>query len=78
MTLTEKATTPTTSGVITSSDVLKVKYDYYISTTGLPATIFYKEERWFARGIGLIYNSFQDIFAGTPVKVYKVGRLKVN
>ena len=78
MTLTEKATTPTTSGVVTSSDVIKVKYDYYISASGFPPTIFYKEERWFARGKGVIYNSFEDIFGQTPVEIYKVGRLQVN
>jgi hypothetical protein len=72
MTLTAKVTTPITSGVVTSSDVLKVNYDYYVSAASVPATIFYKEERWFAKGIGLIYNSFDDL--SNAVKIYKIGR----
>jgi hypothetical protein len=72
MTLTAKATTPTTSGVVTSSDVLKVNYDYYVTAAGVPATIFYKEVRWFAKGIGLIYNSFDDL-SGSP-DIYNIGR----
>ena len=76
MTLTEKATTPTTSGVVTSSDVLKVNYDYYLAAPGLPAAVFYKEVRWFAKGIGLIYNSFDDL-SGSGPEIYKIGRYKV-
>ena len=68
MTLFEKATTPTTSGSVTSSDVLKVRYEYFV--TAAPATPFFTEERWFARSIGLIYNSFND---GTNTDIYHVG-----
>ena len=72
MTLFEKATTPTTSGVVTSSDVLKVRYEYFVTIA--PATPFATEERWFARSIGLIYNSFYD---GTNTNIYHVGRYQV-
>jgi hypothetical protein len=77
MTLIEKATTPTTSGIVTSSDVLKVKYDYYAGPSGFPAAVFYTEVRWFAKGIGLIYNSFDDK-SGLPADEYKVGRYVVQ
>ncbi len=72
MTLFEKATTPTTSGNVTSSDVLKVRYEYLLTTA--PTTPFYSEERWFAKNIGLIYNSFTD---GTNTDIYNVGGYKV-
>jgi hypothetical protein len=72
MTLFEKATTPTTSGNVTSSDVLKVKYEYV--TPAAPTTPLYSEERWFAKNIGLIYYSFTD---GTNTNVYNIGRYQV-
>lgn len=72
MTLFEKATTPVTSGVVTSSDVLKVRYEYFVSAA--PGVPFFTEERWFAKGIGMIYNSFND---GTTTEIYKVGRYQV-
>ncbi len=68
MTLFEKAITPTTSGIVTSSDVLKMRYEYFITLA--PTTPFYTEERWFAKGIGLIYNSFNN---GTKTDIYHVG-----
>lgn len=75
MTLTAKSVTAT-SGVVTSNDVMKVKYEYYLTSAALPApVIFFTEERWFAKGIGLIYNSFDD---GSGADIYKVGRWKVN
>ncbi len=72
MTLYEKATTPVTSGVVTSSDVLKVRYEYFV--TSVPTTPFYTEERWFAKNIGLIYTSFYD---GTNTDIYNIGRYQV-
>ena len=72
MTLFEKATTPITSGVVTSSDVLKVRYEYFV--TAAPGTPFFTEERWFAKNIGLIYNSFND---GTKTQIYNVWRYQV-
>jgi hypothetical protein len=68
MTLTAKDVTAT-SGVVTSNYVDKVKYEYFLTTS--PSTPFYIEERWFARGIGLIYNSLND---GTKTDVYLIGR----
>lgn len=72
MTLFEKATTPTTSGIVTSSDVLKVRYEYFVTIA--PGTPFFTEERWFAKGIGLIYNSFND---GTNTDIYHIGRYQI-
>lgn len=72
MTLFEKAITPTTSGIVTSSDVLKVRYEYFITIA--PTTPFFTEERWFAKDIGLIYNSFND---GTKTDIYHIGRYHV-
>jgi hypothetical protein len=72
MTLFEKATAPTTSGNVTSSDVLKVKYEYFNVLT--PATPFYSEERWFAKSVGLIYTSFDDRLNNN---IYNVGRYQV-
>ncbi len=72
MTLYEKATTPITSGLVTSSDVLKVRYEYF--DTIAPATPFVTEERWFAKNIGLIYNSFTD---GTNTNIYNIGKYQV-
>ena len=59
MTLLAKAV-PATVGLNTFPDVIKVRYDYYLSLApGLPFTT---EERWFARGVGLIhYNSGSGI-----------------
>lgn len=76
MTLTEKATTPTTSGIVTSSDVLKVNYEYNASAAGSPSVVFFKEVRWFAKNIGLIYNSFEDPSGPGPV-IYRIGRFKI-
>lgn len=76
MTLTAKVTTPTTVGSVTSSAILKINYDYYVGVSSLPAQVFYKEERWFARGIGLVYNSFDDL-SGSGPDIYKIGYYKV-
>lgn len=75
MTLLAKAVSAT-SGIITSPDVMKVKYEYYATSPGFPATVIFVEERWFARGKGMIYNSFDDQ-SGSPPAVYKVGRYLV-
>jgi hypothetical protein len=72
MTLFEKVTTPTTVGIVTSSDILKMRYEYFITIA--PTTPFYTEERWFAKGIGLIYNSFNN---GTKTDIYHVGSYQV-
>ncbi len=72
MTLFEKVTTPTTVGSVTSSDILKMRYEYFITIA--PTTPFFTEERWFAKGIGLIYNSFNN---GTKTDIYHIGRYQV-
>lgn len=73
MTLLAKATTAS-SGSVTSNDVMKVKYEYYASISGGTPFIFVTELRWFARGIGLIYNSFDDGI--NPTDVYNIGFYK--
>lgn len=72
MTLFEKVTTSTTVGSVTSSDILKMRYEYFLTIA--PATPFYTEERWFAKNIGMIYNSFND---GTKTDIYKIGYKQV-
>lgn len=67
MTLLAKSVTAT-SGSVTSTDVMKVKYEYF--ATIAPATPFATEERWFAKDIGLIYNSFDY---GSGVVIYTIG-----
>jgi hypothetical protein len=77
MTLFEKITTPTTIGVVTSSDILKVRYEYFNTVApGTPALI---EERWFAKGIGMIYNSLTYRTTGTATNtdIYHVARYQV-
>ena len=74
MTILAKAVSAT-SGVVNSIDVIKVKYEYYGTVAPLPAIVIATEERWFARGIGLIYNS--NDFTGSK-EIYNVGRYKIN
>ena len=68
MTLLAKAV-PVTIGSLTFPDVIKVKYDYFLMISpGVPIST---EEKWFARGVGLIHddidtgNSFSDIIRYT-------------
>ena len=72
MTLLAKAV-PVTIGTFNFPDVMKVKYQYFI--TAAPGTPFFTEERWFARNIGLIYNSLND---GSTTDIYNIGRYQVN
>lgn len=72
MTLLAKAV-PVTIGTFNFPDVMKVKYEYFI--TAAPGTPFFTEERWFARNIGLIYNSLND---GSTTDIYNIGRYQVN
>ncbi len=56
-TILEKASTAMVNS-ITFNDVIKVKNEYFISTApGFPALSVRVEERWFAKGIGLIYST---------------------
>ena len=72
MTLFEKVTASTTVGSVTSSDILKVRYEYFVTVA--PGSPFFTEERWFAKGVGMVYNSFTD---GTNSETYKIGRYQV-
>jgi hypothetical protein len=67
MTLTAKSVTAT-SGSVTSTDVIKVHYDYYVTTVPIP---FATEDRWFAKGIGLIYDSLSS---GGSTDTYNIGQ----
>lgn len=67
-TITEKAV-PVTVGTLNFDDVIKVTYEYYY--TLLPGTPIFTEERWFARGVGLIYDEFD----GTVVA--NIGRYQI-
>ena len=72
MTLLAKAV-PATIGTFNFPDVMKVRYEYFI--TAAPGTPFFIEERWFARNVGLIYNSLND---GTTNDIFNIGRYQVN
>ncbi len=58
MTLLEKGI-PVTIGTFNFPDVVKVKYEYEYVFTGIPV-IVETDERWFARNVGEIYDSFND------------------
>lgn len=62
-----------TSGNITSQDVIKVKYEYYFRSS--PATPFATEEKWFAKGIGMIYDTITYITqSGPATDTYNIGQ----
>jgi hypothetical protein len=65
---------PAVSGGKSYPDVIKVKYEYYESSPTSTPAIYLTEERWFAKGIGLIYNSFKG---GSGGVTYALGRYKV-
>lgn len=44
---------PATVGSLNFQDVIKVKYDYYYSISSTP---FATETKWFAKGVGLVYD----------------------
>ena len=58
---------PVTVGALNFPDVIKVQYDYYLSIA--PGVPFTTEQRWFARGVGLIHydsgTSITDIQRST-------------
>ena len=57
MTLLAKAV-PVTIGALNFPDVIKVRYDYYL--TIIPAGPIRTEEKWFAKGIGLIHHDIES------------------
>lgn len=70
MTLLEKAV-PVTIGTFDFPDVIKVKYEYFI--TGDPLAVE-TDERWFARNVGEIHDSFND---GTTTNNYDVSAYQI-
>ena len=56
MTILEKAV-PVTIGSFNFPDVIKVKYEYFLAGIPTPAITM---ERWFAKNIGEIYNSYSS------------------
>lgn len=56
MTLTAKAV-PVTMGALNFPDVIKMTYEYFVGGTSAIT-----EERWFARGVGLIYDTDKTSF----------------
>ncbi|MDQ2721380.1 MAG: hypothetical protein M3Z26_16680 [Bacteroidota bacterium] len=70
MTLLSKAV-PVTIGSFDFPDVIKVKYELFI--TGVPVAI-QTEERWFAKNVGEIYTSTSD---GTNTETFQVGQFHI-
>ena len=65
-TITEKGVSATLGGEV-FSDVIKVTYEYFENST--PDTPAVTEEKWYAKGIGLIYYD-SDFYGG----VIQIGR----
>ncbi len=62
---------PATVGALSFPDVIKVSYQYYLSIPPSIAVPVYTEEKWFARGVGLIYDNFDD------TDILNIGRYQV-
>lgn len=60
---------PVTIGSLTFDDVIKVSYGYYLTIN--PNIPVATEEKWFARGVGLIYDDIND------TDIYDIGRYTV-
>ncbi len=67
MTLLEKAV-PVTIGTFNFPDVIKVKYEFFITGTTIPIET---DERWFAKNVGEIHFDFND---GLNAAGYDVGK----
>jgi hypothetical protein len=72
MTLLAKSV-PASVGALNFSDVIKVKYEYFLSID--PTTAIGTEERWFARGVGLIHDELVSTL--TSSSTYDIGRYTV-
>ena len=72
MTLLEKGV-PATIGSFNFPDVVKVKYEYQYAFMGVP-TIVETDERWFARNVGEIHDSYNDGFSTVQydIKDYQI------
>lgn len=70
-TILDKAATADVGGV-TYNDVIKVKNEYFITlVAGLPPVSQLSEERWFAKGIGLIFLN-SDLGETLTIKRYQI------
>ncbi len=67
MTIIEKGVAATV-GTLNFSDVIKVRYEYFLSI--LPGTAA-TEERWFARDVGLIHDNIDN------TDIFNIGRYTV-
>lgn len=66
---------PVTLGNFNFPDVIKVKYEYYVSVQGSPAALTYTMERWFAKNVGEIYNRFSS---GTvDIHLYEINKFQI-
>lgn len=70
MTLLEKAV-PVTIGTFNFPDVIKVKYEFFITGSPIPIET---DERWFAKNVGEIHFDFND---GVNAAGYDVGKYQV-
>lgn len=53
----------------TYPNVIKVKYSYYVNLGFGPDVLAAEEDRWYAKGKGVIYSNIDVIIAGTMQKV---------
>ncbi|MEO8763297.1 MAG: hypothetical protein ABI416_03380 [Ginsengibacter sp.] len=67
MTVLEKSV-PVTIGTINFPDVIKVRYEYFVTGISLPLET---DERWFAKNVGEIHDSYS--ISGTTTGTYDVG-----
>lgn len=67
MTLLAKAVPVSIGAAFSFPDVIKVKYEYFIS--GSPSALIVNE-RWFARNVGEIYDSYNDL---SLTQTYNIG-----
>ncbi|MDP4283867.1 MAG: hypothetical protein Q8891_05555 [Bacteroidota bacterium] len=74
MTILAKAV-PATVGGFNFPDIIKVKYEYYVSVQGNPPAIAYTMERWFAKNSGEIYYRLSD--SSTDIYLYQIGKFIV-
>lgn len=70
MTILAKAV-PVTIGLFNFPDVIKVKYEYFVS--GIPIAVE-TDERWFAKNVGEIHDS---INYGTITDIYDIGAFQI-
>ncbi|MEO6540584.1 MAG: hypothetical protein ABIN74_06335, partial [Ferruginibacter sp.] len=57
-----------TVGVNNYTKIIKVKYSY-MGDIGLGYTLYAEEERWYARGFGLIYDKITEVQTSTTTEL---------